>query len=89
MPRNSDLYRCRVCGLKLEDPPWGLDGETPLYEYCPCCGVEFGYQDASALGARTFREKWLASGAEWSEPKEKPPDWDLVKQLEHVPEAFR
>ncbi len=87
--RSSDPYRCRVCGLLIESPPWGLDGRTPLYEHCPCCGVEFGYQDATTVGAKKFREAWLATGAKWSESEKTPPDWSPTEQLEHVPEEFR
>lgn len=86
---NKEIYGCRVCGLSLVDPPWGFDGQTPLYEHCPCCGVEFGYQDATVAGVRRFREEWLASGAPWDEPEEMPTNWDLARQLECVPEAFR
>ena len=85
----NDVFRCRVCGLPLDDPPWGLDGHTPLYEHCPCCGVEFGYQDATPLGAKKFREAWLAAGASWDEPERRPPDWSPLEQLKHVPEEFR
>ena len=85
---SSDIYNCRVCGLRLDDPPWGLDGRTPLYEFCPCCGVEFGYQDATRLGAQRHREKWLKSGGNWNESKAQPLDWNRAKQLEQVPEDF-
>jgi hypothetical protein len=86
---NSDVYHCRVCGLRLDDPPWGFDGKTPLFEYCPCCGVEFGYQDATPIGARKYREGWLSGGAAWDQPTEKLVRWDPAEQLRHVPEAFR
>ena len=84
-----DLHRCRVCGLFLEDPPWGYDEKTPLYEYCPCCGVEFGYQDATPIGARAYREEWLAAGAKWDEPTMRPASWSASEQLRFVPEEFR
>ena len=87
--RDSQAHRCRICGLLLEDPPWGLDGHTPLYEHCPCCGVEFGYQDATRQGARKFREAWILAGATWDDPKKKPSEWDAAKQLALVPEEFR
>jgi len=86
---SDEAYYCRVCGLRLDEPPWGADGRTPLYEHCPCCGVEFGYQDATRTGAKRFRAEWLASGARWDDPARKPPDWDVTQQLESVPEAFR
>ncbi len=85
----DDMFRCRVCGLWLDDPPWGADGRTPLFDYCPCCGVEFGYQDATAVGAKRFREQWLERGGHWSVKEREPPNWDLTRQLEHIPEGFR
>lgn len=86
---STDVHRCRVCGLYNEEPPWGPDGSSPLYVFCPCCGVESGYGDCSLIGARNHRERWIARGAPWFEPKEKPASWDLAEQLEHVPEDFR
>ena len=86
---SEDLFRCRVCGLDLREPPWGIDGETPLYDYCPCCGVEFGYQDATPVGARAFRAQWISAGAAWADQAERPTNWMLDEQLEHVPASFR
>jgi len=83
------MYRCRVCGLDLPEPPWGVDGRTPSYEYCPCCGVEFGYRDATPFAARNFRRAWLKAGAIWTDADERPCCWDLVSQLSDVPEEFR
>lgn len=87
--RSSELNRCRVCGLDLPEPPWGVDGRSPTYEYCPCCGVEFGYGDASPAAAKRSREAWLQKGAPWSDPEERPCGWDLDEQLAEVPEDFR
>jgi hypothetical protein len=87
--RNDEVYRCRVCGLRLADPPWGLGGRSPSYQHCPCCGVEFGYQDATPIGVRKYREKWLAAGANWDESKRRPDHWDLQQQLQQVPEKFQ
>src|SRR5215471_12008674 len=42
---SDEKNRCRVCGLLLESPPWGDDGRTPLFEYCPCCGGEWDQPD--------------------------------------------
>jgi hypothetical protein len=88
MPNDAD-YRCRVCGWLHAEPPWGLDGRTPLFEYCPCCGVEVGYQDATPVGARRFREQWLSKGAPWSEPEQRPADWNIDEQLKRAPAEFR
>ena len=86
---SDEKNRCRVCGLLLESPPWGDDGRTPLFEYCPCCGVEWGYPDATPEGARSFREKWLQRGGEWDSPDLRPSDWDRDKQLAAIPADYR
>jgi hypothetical protein len=73
--------RCRVCGLLQSEPPWGCDGTSPTYDYCPCCGVEFGYGDASPAAVQRWRENWIAKGAKWAEPEEKPANWNMQEQL--------
>lgn len=88
MHSDKDL-RCRVCGYRSEEPPWGEDGRTPLYDFCPCCGVEHGYQDSSTTGARTYRAKWLSAGALWDRPAVKPENWVLAEQLGQVPPEFK
>jgi hypothetical protein len=87
--RNDNNFRCRVCGYKSESPPWGADGHTPLYDFCPCCGVEHGYQDATLAGARKFRTAWISSGAAWDMPSAKPDGWILDEQLSNVPKEFQ
>jgi hypothetical protein len=79
---------CRVCGYRSDSPPWGEDGRTPLFDFCVCCGVEHGYQDASPNGARAYRAKWIAAGAEWEEPERMPNGWELSEQLGQVPPEF-
>ncbi len=80
---------CRVCGYVNETPPWGEDGETPSFEICPCCGVEFGYEDATPQAVRAYRTKWLANGARWFTPELRPADWDLEAQMAKIPEEYR
>jgi hypothetical protein len=89
MPSDGDLNRCRVCGVLETIPPWGEDGRNPTFDFCPCCGVEFGYGDNNPGAARKWRERWIAAGAVWDEPSERPADWSLEEQLSHVPAAFR
>ncbi|MET3565947.1 hypothetical protein ABIC47_001432 [Leifsonia sp. 563] len=59
---------CRVCGYESPEPPWGNSGVDPSWESCPCCGVEYGYQDATAEGVTRFRARWLNAGAQWVDP---------------------
>jgi hypothetical protein len=87
--RDKELYRCRVCGFEEPVPPWGEDGATPTFDFCDCCGVEFGYADSSLAGIRRYRERWLAEGAKWHSPQYKPEGWMLEEQLQHIPIQFR
>jgi hypothetical protein len=88
MHNNENIF-CRICGYKSIDPPWSDDSRTPLYDYCPCCGVEHGYQDASLAGAKKYRAAWISAGAAWECQNVKPAHWDFEEQLKHVPMAYR
>ena len=81
----NDHY-CRVCGLYLMDKPWGDDGETPTFEICPCCGVEFGNEDSTLTSIRRYRIQWLEQGTPWFDITKKPKDWKLVEQLQNISE---
>jgi hypothetical protein len=51
-------YTCPVCFYsKLSYPPRD-------YHICPCCGTEFGNDDADFSHAQ-LREMWIAGGANW------------------------
>lgn len=83
--RDVRQWFCPVCGLPLGDfAPWGEDGRTPTYDICPCCGVEWGNEDTDRKSRCEFRRRWLASGAEWFCPQERPRDWSLDRQLKNV-----
>jgi hypothetical protein len=78
---------CRVCGLDQGEPPWGADGRTPSFAICDCCGTEFGYEDGSPQAVRATRERWLASGGDWQNPRTKRVAWDRSAQLARLGEA--
>ncbi len=80
---------CRICGLKLLEPPWGENGETPSFNICPCCGVEFGYEDTVLPAIYAFREQWITEGAKWFRPKIKPDCWNIKNQLRQIPPKYR
>ncbi|MBI2263630.1 MAG: hypothetical protein HYU64_00430 [Armatimonadetes bacterium] len=83
MPKKR--YLCPICGYPdLKEPPWGKDGATPSYDICPCCGCEFGYEDARPEGADKFRQKWIEGGGTWFEPKKRPEAWDMTEQLKGI-----
>jgi hypothetical protein len=82
-------HNCRICGLYIEDLPWGKDGDSPTYEICSCCGVEFGNEDYTIESIRKYRAKWINLGANWFIPKEKPERWNFQQQFENVPDEYR
>lgn len=50
--------KCPVCAYdRLPYPPNN-------YHICPCCGTEFGNDDANYSHAQ-LREMWIAMGAHW------------------------
>lgn len=76
---------CKVCGYsELNYYPWGEDGKTPSYEICPCCGVEFGYEDSTLEGMLKYRKKWIKLGGKWFKEEKRPNNWSLDKQLKNV-----
>jgi len=74
--------------LFQEDFPWGEDGDSPTFNICDCCGVEFGYEDSTLDGVKRFRKLWRERGAPWFRPQARPPGWDLEQQLLQVPEGW-
>lgn len=79
---------CRVCGLEQDEPPWGIDGKSPSFIICYCCGAEFGYEDFTLKAIRSHRHKWLTNSVKWWEEKERPKNWDLLSQLRNIPQEF-
>lgn len=78
-------FTCEVCGFNgLDEAPWGADGKTPSFDICPCCGVEFGYEDATDTGKANFRTKWIATGGKWFDESKKPNRWDIKEQLAKI-----
>lgn len=75
---------CFVCGLPQGTPPWGDDGKTPTFDICPCCGSEFGYEDATDTGVFRSRKRWSERGYAWEDPKSRPEGWDVRIQLQNA-----
>ena len=73
-------YRCPVCFFdRLPYPPAD-------YHICPCCGTEFGNDDAE-FSHQQLREMWIASGANWFFGK--PPEhWNPWAQLLNAGPVF-
>jgi hypothetical protein len=66
---------CPVCGYWMRFP-------AADFHICPCCGTEFGYDDAGRTHA-DLRAQWLRSGAHWWSRNERPPEgWDPYTQVQ-------
>lgn len=76
---------CPVCGYPgLAEPPYNEDGGGS-FEICPSCGFEFGFDDQSeGISHDEYRARWLADGAPWFDPEQKPEDWNLQAQLANL-----
>ena len=82
-------YHCSVCGYLMDELPWGANNLTPSYEICPCCGMEFGFEDYRLDLVRTYRQKCIDQGAVWFDKKDRPSNWDLMKQLKNIPPGWK
>lgn len=109
---NNKLTICRVCGYdyksyylkqgknidtkKNDFFPWGENGDSPSYDYCDCCGIEFGNQDDDLESVRKERTKWIENGMKWNRATNKnsilyqspPVDFNPRDQLKNVPEGW-
>jgi hypothetical protein len=78
---------CLVCGYLLDFEPWR--GNSPADEICPCCGIQYGYDDEAGgdLTKRRevygdWRRRWIDGGMRWWSKGRKPPSsWNPVAQL--------
>ncbi|NDV97307.1 hypothetical protein D0T84_20740 [Dysgonomonas sp. 521] len=82
-------HHCRVCGLYIEDKPWGENGRCPTYEICSCCGVEFGNEDYTIESTKEYRKQWIKKGCQWFNSKKKPENWNLEKQMLNIPAEYK
>lgn len=65
-------YQCPVCGFDMSYP-------AAEYNICPCCGTEFGNDDALSTHEE-LRARWIGSGAPWFF-RAPPPTWNPWQQL--------
>jgi hypothetical protein len=67
--RNRMLTCCIVCGFDLGFKPWNED--SPSDEICPCCGIQYGYDDADNADLQRqqvyeqWRLRWVKGGMTW------------------------
>ena len=75
---------CPVCGCDLGFLPW--HGDSASDEICPCCYIQFGYDDAFEPRKAVYdqwRKRWIEGGMKWLSTSRKPPTgWDPKQQLQ-------
>ena len=81
-------YVCRVCGY-INYEITCEKGIYPTYNICPCCGVEFGYEDIDLASIRKYRENWINSGCNWFLDAGIKKDWNFLEQLKNIPDAYK
>ncbi len=71
-------YQCLVCAYaQMPLPPND-------YNICPCCGIEYGLDDAFE-SYEDLRDEWLLAGGPWfsdADPYLQPANWNPWSQLE-------
>ncbi len=81
---------CPACGYHLDFEPWTKD--SPSDEICPCCGIQFGYDDAAGndmeerkLIYERWRNRWIKEGMLWySQGISQPQNWNGIEQLRNL-----
>ena len=76
------MFFCECCGYALKEDPYP-EG-IPAYSVCDCCGMQSGRDDNTKASMLRYRDQWIANGAQWFNPQEKPNDWNLQLQLQHA-----
>ena len=78
-------FLCPVCGYSnLQEPPHDAAG-AGSGEICPCCGIEFGKDDAGGPSVyEPLRAAWISAGMPWlhKDITRKPSGWSATVQLE-------
>src|SRR5690242_9627568 len=81
MPYKKPGHDCPVCGYDRLPRPAYHESGAASFQICPCCGVQFGYEDTRFPHA-ALRRIWLEGGGTWySDATQPPDDWNAMQQL--------
>lgn len=82
------MFSYHVCRYPdLDEPPYDQHGYASFDIY-PCCGTEFGYDDANTSHDE-LREKWIKIGFKWLVKASMSKfGWDPIKQLSDAGLSF-
>ena len=66
---NKNQY-CPVCGYNLGFAAW--DNDSASHEICPCCGIQYGYDDMGGGDLKkrheiyeNWKKKWIIFPKNW------------------------
>lgn len=77
-------FSCPVCGFDGLGAPHRDRLGCASFDICPCCGTEFGYDDASRSHA-DLRRAWRQGGARWRSRSSPPPaGWNPAEQMKRA-----
>jgi len=80
-------HYCPSCGMDLSDSS-AWDTESIEYDHCPCCGLKFSRKPSLLGEVCEKRDRWLLHPDFWHNQKEKPDEWNIEKQMEHIPRDY-
>lgn len=87
------MTTCPACGFELGFEPW--QGHSASDEICPCCWIQFGYDDCAGGNVHSrqdiydaWRQKWIAEGMLWRGTRRAPEGWNAVAQLRKAELAY-
>ena len=79
-----DMHFCPSCGIDISDScVW--DNLSIEYVFCHCCGLKVGRGSPSIQEVHEKRDRWLLHPEFWHDQKTKPDEWNIEKQIEHIP----
>ena len=69
-----NIFPCPICNYPMDETP-------SAWNYCPCCGTQFGYHDSGRSHSQ-LRQEWIATGMRWWSPiRLAPKGWNSNVQL--------
>ncbi len=85
---HKNKYTCPICGYnQLDEPPYSDPSNFtgPSFDICPCCGIEFGYEDYGPKGPPFYHEilrnRWVTGGMKFYRKDLRPDNFDPIDQL--------
>ena len=88
MNKKELQFYCRICWYKNINKPWWDDDKTPSFDICPCCWVEFWYEDNNLDSLNFYRNNWIKNWCNWFDINLKPNNWNFAIQKLNIPQDY-